>query len=289
MFGEGGYGSLLQSFIASSFEAAKLDPNCMSVRYAVAVHRIKEAERCQDPNEQLSWAGNEMASIIREGDSAMIGLPTAWAGLAMVHKVHHEIATAFEMNQHELTEVEGRALYSLKQAIAEDADDAVHWHQLGLHSLCTQQFKTSQKYLKAAIARFKDCSYAWSNLGISLQLSSELSKAEEVYKRALSLAAPQQAHAIFSNLGNLCRQQKQYDTAKAMFAKSLQLQPGYAPAYNNLGLVFVAEGKWAEANFCFEKALQMDPLLDAAKSNMVKAATMSTLCGGLSSFCCLQD
>lgn len=87
----------------------------MSVRYAVAVHRIKEAERCQDPNEQLSWAGNEMASIIREGDSAMIGLPTAWAGLAMVHKVHHEIATAFEMNQHELTEVEGRALYSLKQ------------------------------------------------------------------------------------------------------------------------------------------------------------------------------
>lgn len=270
-------------------KAAKLDPNCMSVRYAVAVHRIKEAERCQDPNEQLSWAGNEMASIIREGDSAMIGLPTAWAGLAMVHKVHHEIATAFEMNQHELTEVEGRALYSLKQAIAEDADDAVHWHQLGLHSLCTQQFKTSQKYLKAAIARFKDCSYAWSNLGISLQLSSELSKAEEVYKRALSLAAPQQAHAIFSNLGNLCRQQKQYDTAKAMFTKSLQLQPGYAPAYNNLGLVFVAEGKWAEANFCFEKALQMDPLLDAAKSNMVKAATMSTLCGGSSSFCCLQD
>lgn len=87
----------------------------MSVRYAVAVHRIKEAERCQDPNEQLSWAGNEMASIIREGDSATIGLPTAWAGLAMVHKVHHEIAAAFEMNQHELTEVEGRALYSLKQ------------------------------------------------------------------------------------------------------------------------------------------------------------------------------
>lgn len=51
------------------------------------------------------------------------------------------------------------------KAVAEDPDDAVHWHQLGLHSLCTRQFKTSQKYLKAAITRGKDCSYAWSNLG----------------------------------------------------------------------------------------------------------------------------
>nr|DAD29139.1 TPA_asm: hypothetical protein HUJ06_030607 [Nelumbo nucifera] len=57
-----------------------------------------------------------------------------------------------------------RALYALKQAIEEDPDDAVQWHQLGLHNLCTPQFKTSQKYLKATVARGKECSYAWSNL-----------------------------------------------------------------------------------------------------------------------------
>lgn len=55
----------------------------------------------------------------------------------------------------------------IDQAVAEDPDDAVQWHQLGLHSLCSQQFKTAQKYLKAAVARSKECSYAWSNLGIS--------------------------------------------------------------------------------------------------------------------------
>ena len=54
----------------------------------------------------------------------------------------------------------------LNQAIAEDPDDAIQWHQLGLHSLCTQQFKKSQIYLKAAVARMNKCSYAWSNLGI---------------------------------------------------------------------------------------------------------------------------
>lgn len=263
-------------------KAAKLEPNCMSTRYAVAVHRIKDAERSQDPSEQLSWAGNEMASIIRDGDSALLEFPIAWAGLAMVHKAQHEIAAAFETEQNMLVEVEDRAVYSLKQAIAEDPDDPVHWHQLGLHSLCTRQFKNSQKYLKAAVARFKDCSYAWSNLGISLQLSEEPSQAEEVYKRALALATTEHLHTILSNLGNLYRQQKKYERAKAMFSKSLELRPGYAPAYNNLGLVFVAEGQWEEAKFCFDKALQTDPLLDAAKSNIIKATAMSRLRVGLS-------
>ena len=128
--------------------------------------------------------------------------------------------------------------------MGEDPDDAVHWHQLGLHSLRTQQFKASQKYLKAAVSRFRECSCSWSNLGISLQLAEESSQAEEVFKRALSLATSQQAHAIFSNMGNLYRQEKKYDRARAMFTRALQLRPGYAPAYNNLGLVFVAEVCW---------------------------------------------
>lgn len=59
-----------------------------------------------------------------------------------------------------------------------------------------------------------------------------------------------------------------------MFNKSLELQPGYAPALNNLGLVYVAEGKWNEAKDSFDKAIQADPLLDAAKSNMIKASNM---------------
>lgn len=119
-------------------------------------------------------------------------------------------------------------------------------------------------------------------LGISLQLCEESSQAEEVLKRALSLATTEHVHAMFSNLGNLYRQQKQYERAKSMFSKSLELQPGYAPAFNNLGLVFVAEGQWEEAKFCFEKALKADPLLDAAKSNMIKAMAISRLYSGLS-------
>ncbi|CAI9280481.1 unnamed protein product [Lactuca saligna] len=241
-------------------KAAKLESNCLATRYAVAVHRIREAERSQNPSEQLSWAGNEMASILKEGPGESIGveLPIAWAGLAMVHKAQHEIAAGFKIEQNELMEVQERALYSLKQAISEDPEDPVQWHQLGLHSLCTQDFKTSETYLKAAVARDMESSYAWSNLG----------KAYVYNYRTRHLHKPN-------------KQQKQYECAKAMFTKSLELQPGYAPAYNNLGLVFVAERRWEEAKFCFNKALEVDPLLDAAKSNMIKAMAMCRVCAPL--------
>lgn len=128
----------------------------------------------------------------------------------------------------------------------------------------------------------------FDNIGVSLQLSEEASQAEEVYKKALSLATSEQAHAILSNLGILYRHQKQYQRAKAMLTKSLELHSGYAPAFNNLGLVFVAEGLLEEAKYCFNKALQSDPLLDAAKSNMIKAVVMSKLCKGLTS-CTLKE
>ncbi|PKA65703.1 T-complex protein 1 subunit epsilon [Apostasia shenzhenica] len=255
-------------------KAAKLEPNQMSARYAIACQRVIDAERFQECNDQISWAQNEMASILKEGDPAMIDLPITWAGFAMAHGVEHEITSAYKTTKKDLAEVEDRALYTLKQAIEEDPNDVVQWHQFGLHNLRTLQFNASVRFLKAAVARCKECIYAWSNLGLALQLSDDLSSSEEVYKRALSLATAQQAHSILSNLGNLFLLQRRYDHAKATFAKSLEICPGYAVAHNNLGLVFAAESQWEDAKSCFEKALLLDPLLDAAKSNIVKAMAM---------------
>lgn len=105
----------------------------MSTRYAVAVHRIKDAERFQDPSDQISLAGNEMASIIRDGDSVSVELPIAWAGLAMVHKAQHEIASAFEAEQNTLMEVEEHADYSLKQVITIVPSNIIFAQPVGSH------------------------------------------------------------------------------------------------------------------------------------------------------------
>ncbi|KQK11097.1 probable UDP-N-acetylglucosamine--peptide N-acetylglucosaminyltransferase SPINDLY isoform X2 [Brachypodium distachyon] len=253
-------------------QAAKFEPNHMPARYAIAVHRIREAVRSQCSDDQLLWAANEMSTVVKEGDP--VDVPIAWAGLAMAHRAQHEIAAAYDVEQISLNEAEERTLYTLKQAIQEDPDDAVQWHQLGLYNMCTTQFSRSVNFLKAAIARFPDCSYAWSNLGIALQLSDDPSS-ETVYKRALVLSSSQQSHAILSNLGILYRQHRMYELARKMLSRSLELCPGYAPANNNLGLVFVAEGRWEDAISCFENAVKSDDLLDAAKSNLAKVLALA--------------
>ncbi|KAL6840012.1 hypothetical protein ACP4OV_029822 [Aristida adscensionis] len=255
-------------------QAARLEPNHMPARYAIAVHRIRDAVRSQCSDDQLLWATNEMATVLKEGDPSAVDTPIAWAGLAMAHRAQHEIASAYDPEPINLNDAEERALYTLKQAIQEDPDDAVQWHQLGLYNICMTRFSRSVKFLKAALARSPDCCYAWSNLGIALQLSDDPSS-ETVYKRALVLSSRQQLHAIFSNLGILYRQHKKYEFARKMLLRSLELFPGYAPANNNLGLVFVAEGRLGDAVNCFEKALRSDPLLDAAKSNLAKVLALS--------------
>ncbi|CAM0884214.1 unnamed protein product [Alopecurus aequalis] len=255
-------------------QAAKFEPNHMPGRYAIAVHRIRDAVRSQSSDDQLLWAANEMATVLKEGDLSAVDAPIAWAGLAMAHRAQHEIPAAYDGEQAILNEAEERALYTLKQAVQEDPDDAVQWHQLGLYNICTTQFSRSVNFLKAAIARSPDCSYAWSNLGIALQLSDDPSS-ETVYKRALVLSSSQQSHAILSNLGILYRQHRMYELARKMLLRSLEICPGYAPSNNNLGLVFVAEGRLEDAIGCFEKAVKSDDLLDAAKSNLAKVLVLA--------------
>ncbi|MCO5601385.1 hypothetical protein L7F22_055505 [Adiantum nelumboides] len=126
-----------------------------------------------------------------------------------------------------------------------------------------------------AISLRQTCAALWSNLGISLQLSEELALAEEVYQKALSLVPLSSAHTIFSNLGNLYRQQMRFTDAHAAFQKALSLCPNYAPACNNLGLLLVMEGKLDEAMKMFDRALQSDACLDAAKSNKMKAQALA--------------
>lgn len=102
----------------------------MSTRYSIAVHRIQDAERSLNPTEQLSWAGNEMASILREADPLLMDPPIAWAGLAMVHQAQHEIAAAFDSEQKDLMEAEEHAISCLKQVytilVIKDLVDVKH-------------------------------------------------------------------------------------------------------------------------------------------------------------------
>ena len=89
----------------------------MPARYAIAVHRIRDAVRSQCSDDQLLWAATEMATVLKEGDPSAVDAPIAWAGLAMAHRAQHEIAAAYDTEHINLNDAEERAIYTLKQVM----------------------------------------------------------------------------------------------------------------------------------------------------------------------------
>jgi hypothetical protein len=108
---------VINSYLHYALQAAKLEPNHMPARYAIAVHRIRDAVRSQCYADQLLWAANEMATVLKEGDPSAVDAPIAWAGLAMAHRAQHEIAAAYDAEHINLSDAEERALYTLKQVM----------------------------------------------------------------------------------------------------------------------------------------------------------------------------
>lgn len=87
----------------------------MSTRYAVALQRIKDAERSQDPGEQLTWAANEMVSILKDGDPSLIESPIVWSGIAKALRAEHEISKAYGIPEKTQDGAKDFALHTLKQ------------------------------------------------------------------------------------------------------------------------------------------------------------------------------
>jgi tetratricopeptide (TPR) repeat protein len=57
------------------------------------------------------------------------------------------------------------------------------------------------------------------------------------------------------------------------FKKALELEPNFAKAHNNLGLLLMARNDYAAAAGHFEQALRTDPDLASARQNLQKAVS----------------
>ncbi|MCO5601386.1 hypothetical protein L7F22_055506 [Adiantum nelumboides] len=110
------------SLLCDSFKSTKcleqaynLEPTRLSIRYAVAMQRVRESQINSAGSEGLSWAANEFASILRVGDSAAIQPHVASSGLAKVLRLQHEIIAPFEGDEMYLRESKARAYQILQQ------------------------------------------------------------------------------------------------------------------------------------------------------------------------------
>lgn len=71
-----------------------------------------------------------------------------------------------------------------------------------------------------------------------------------------------------NNLGILYLEQGRLDEAAELFAKVIVLDAEYSPAYNNLGLIYLQRSQLDRALFYFRKALEFDPRYAHAHNNI---------------------
>ncbi len=136
-----------------------------------------------------------------------------------------------------------------------------------------------QKRFSEAIALFEralklepEMAMAYNNLGLAYQAMGRLTEARNAFQKAIDLDTDDLASAYaHNNLGNLLRQQGDYDGAMKQYLLALRRKPDYAVAWVNLGDMHAKRGNFAEAVHCYEKALQLDPSLPKVQERLQDA------------------
>ena len=103
-------------------------------------------------------------------------------------------------------------------------------------------------------------------VAIVLQNNGRLEEAQELYQHVLQ-AAPDFPRALHF-AGVLAHQQLRHDEALTLIARSLELQPGEADWYSNLGIVHQASGEIERAIDAYQRAIALDPDHANAYSNL---------------------
>ncbi len=105
-----------------------------------------------------------------------------------------------------------------------------------------------------------------TQLGAALKDLGRYDEAMAALKRAASFPEPH--HEVFNLLGFCHYMLKQHEEAIAAFEKAIEIEPGLAINYANIGSNLREMGKLDEACKMYEHALELDPALDFARDNL---------------------
>jgi superkiller protein 3 len=97
----------------------------------------------------------------------------------------------------------------------------------------------------------------WFNKGYNAVENKEYDKAISFYLRVIEID-PDYATAYY-NLGLVYGNQGNNTKAIELYEKAIELKPDYAKAYNNLGLAYKNQGNLTKAIESYEKSIEIDP------------------------------
>ena len=111
------------------------------------------------------------------------------------------------------------------------------------------------------------------NYGMALAYKGRLKEAHFHFQRALEID-PGYAQT-YHDMGTTLMLMGNYDESIKYLTHSLKLRPNYSKSHNNLGLTLMSQGRIEEAEFHFRRALQSDPDSKKAHNNLKKILTDS--------------
>jgi Tfp pilus assembly protein PilF len=154
----------------------------------------------------------------------------------------------------------GLALSAFQDAIALDGTAALYRNTLGLlllHHLARPDMALEQ--FRAAVDMEPGYAEAHLNMGVALAEARRWDDAVAAYRKALGLPTLLAQETAYHNLGLALFHLQRYREAEEALAFALRLQPDMVAAYYNLGLVYAAQGRPADARTLFRRAHDLAP------------------------------
>lgn len=113
---------------------------------------------------------------------------------------------------------------------------------------------------------------AWCNLGVLHRSDGNMDLAMNAYERALShnpnFELAKSNLAVSLNEKGTALKEEDRKTAKMLYKKSLALQPSFADAHYNLGVLYAEDRKFQRALVEYNLAIQFNPRLTEAHNNL---------------------
>jgi tetratricopeptide (TPR) repeat protein len=104
------------------------------------------------------------------------------------------------------------------------------------------------------------------DLAVQNHQNNNLQDAQNYYQKVLELD-PNYADA-HNNLGVIFEKLREYQKAKSCYEKVIKIDPNYVKAHNNLGVIFEKLREYQKAKSCYEKVIKIDPNYVNAHNNL---------------------
>ena len=104
------------------------------------------------------------------------------------------------------------------------------------------------------------------DLAVQSHQNNNLQDAQNYYHKVLKID-PNYAGAHY-NLGVIFKELDENQKAKSCYEKAIEIKPNYASAHYNLGTIFQELGEHQKAKDCFEKAIEINPNFVEAHYNL---------------------